>query len=480
MAEQVIMKQQISYLIIPFAYCDSLADTQGYMDSGWFASAKTENRNYFFDHIDALVKKEDGSNKSIGYKYNFKTKSRPEIGLPEHTNASFELRTKRQTIAIVAIKDIDLYLFESGVGFLTLKITMPSGSAMDQVIEANYYLKRLNRRDILLTHQHGMLDTDIITLHMSDLVERLIQPLKVKTYFEADGEKHKPTRALSFSLSITDSPIEDSQDKGEYLYRLRRSFKYSYLPDSADLRMDNNPEVLSLFSNSYWGMALEGAVSLVELAREEGAGTTTDTFFQSNYVHSFETTYLYMYILALHQRYGLLHLTIEMSELSRKYDELTSRPIEQMKDVSAMHRRIVAFKLRSTFSQVSNVTHQESLYTRFREVLKIDDLLHGLHSEMETLSSLMEISAARERMKREAADKQKSERFQTAIAVVSLLFLPLGAATGFFGMNFSFIGRFSAIDFIAGLCVLYLVCFLGYRYFVHAKQQSDASGDEDY
>ncbi|WP_216651751.1 CorA family divalent cation transporter [Paenibacillus sp. NEAU-GSW1] len=448
----------MTYLIVPFAFTEQLGKTiQNVEATALYEAVAQERREYFFDHINNLVGAVNEENKAIGQRFDLKAPaSRRKTGLPT-ANTVLELKVKGETVIKLFLQDISLYLFESQVGFLTIKICTLTSETMNKVIRGNYYLKKLVQRDISLSFKTGPAPEDTKELSLGGWAEQILAPLQPKTFFEGEGKR--ASKALVFSTVWPDEAISESQ-REQSLFYLKHSFKDSYL------RKEESPQAsLSLFQNSHWGVALEGMANIVEKSEDPG----TEAFFTGNYKKNIEKWYLYMYILALHQRYGLLNLSIRVAELSREYDEFMKQPLEQINNVTNFHSQLIAFKLRSTFTQVSNVSHQDRLYGVMREALKIDDLIQELHFEMDMLTNMIEIAATRERLAREEIDKRRSERFQTVVAIVSIALLPLSLLTGFFGMNFYFVSQFTGRHLIYATIGAYAIAAAGY--FIYQKRR---------
>src|SRR5690606_39133104 len=98
-----------------------------------------------------------------------------------------------------------------------------------------------------------------------------------------------------------------------YLFYMGRSFKRTYKPSGREFILDQNPYVYEAFENSFWACSLEGLANLSFLTGDSG----TDNFFQTQFPQHVETTYAYLYLIALHQRYGLLYLSTKASRLPR-------------------------------------------------------------------------------------------------------------------------------------------------------------------
>ncbi|TXK82582.1 CorA family divalent cation transporter [Paenibacillus sp. N3.4] len=466
------VKQQITYLLIPFAFKEDLTKTLKLVNLDVFRQEQDDNaQTHFFDYIKCLVKNEGEIGESIGKKFILDQGGRKRVGLPPNLNTGLSLVVDGEPLAQISITEVSLYLFESQVGFLIFKVFFNGEFNFDQVIQANYYMKKFVQKDIVLSYRIGRLVTDVQEVQLGEVIHTLTESLNVKTFFE--GENQKPKQALVYSTTLLKGTISDQKQLNTYLFRARRAFKHSYLPSDSELEASYSAEVLPLFRNSHWGISLEGLANIIETV---GVGTEvseTNAFFGGNYSYHIEKAYLYMYILALHQRFGLLHLSIEASEFSKKFDDYIKNPTIQIKDVIHMNLKLVRFKLRSTFTQISNVTHQDKLYANMRKVLKIEELLSELHAEMESLSALMQIAELRENRENDQKKVEQSEKFQRALGVVSFIFLPFGALTGFFGMNFKFTSteNLPNLYFLLSILLIYMVAFFVYWLWIHPKKE---------
>lgn len=432
MQEPTVVKQYMT-MIIPFAYQKPFASAcQEQMDAGVFES-KEKTADRLFDYAEHLVSGEYNRNEAIGRLWSMKQGARKSVGLPSNYNQPITCSTK-QKHWIFYIREVELYLFETQVGFLLYHIQFPNKLVIDEQIEAVYYLKKLMNFDHHLTFEQRLSINEAVSrdLQLSDISLGILRGIDPVTFFE--GTKGRPTEALVFSAVLLDSLTEaDMADR--YLFHMRRSFKATYKPSGAEQNIWQNPDLLRLFGNSCWGISSEGLANMITRTGDAG----TDEFFINQYFSHIQNTYTYLYLLILHQKFALLYLSIQASHISHELDLHENDPGKQSEILTRMKDRIVKFMLRSSYKQVSRSTHHAALYEWMRNRLKIDDLFKELHETMEALAALTESAEQNLRLKEEERKSEQRERFNKKISGISAIFLPLTVITGIYGMDVSWL-----------------------------------------
>ncbi|WP_335715673.1 hypothetical protein [Neobacillus drentensis] len=398
--------------IIPFTLKDDYKQLhETLINSDWDVPKKVSRKN-ILDHVKNLIQFDDDSfgNGTIGREYTLKDESREKYNLPQNASHKFYLLTKKGEY-IFKVPKVSLYLFETKVGFLTFEVTHTNKN-LDQIISTNYYIKHLHHlyKSQLLDQKEYYLTRNSAEIHsenledsqrtMSSIAMNLLEPIKVDRYFSS--EKNEPESAIVYNSIMLDETFEEVDDKekllGEYLFKLRRSFKESYKPASKELMLDENPQIIQLFDNSYWGVSLEGLTNVVHLTKDD----VTNEFFNGNYQSNLAQSYFYIYIIALHQRYALLALNSRAQDMPQS-EKLSATECEK---IQKLRKEINYFILRSFFKHVSSITHQQALYERIEKCLQIEELKQDLHLELDALSSVAELQQELQRQK----DKDEQER----------------------------------------------------------------------
>lgn len=434
-AENILAAQQ-NHIILPFGFSGELEqainnlENQDYLLQGlWREKGFSGQR--LFTHVARLIGW-DGGDEAIGYRFVLEQPAWKKLGLPNRTNQELSMLIPKRVIPFY-ISGIELFLFETGVGFLNFELTYRSDASVEDVISGNYYAKSFIRRDCKIVYQadgiHQKHETEPITF--ASLVEKILQPLQVTTYFARHGEKSlcedrpgqasrdeksqgaaaslRPFHGLVFTaLVLNNTGLEPQQWEirlKEYLFRLRRSFKESYKPAPTEFDTDANPDVARIFENSYWGVSQEGLANLTYLIED----SQTKRFFEGEYLWHVKDEYYYLYILALHQKYALLTLLEEAARLPRVSLPRTDEEAARVRTaIAGLRRKMAEFVMRCVFRQVSNVTHHGRLYEMMRRSLGIDDMLQELHYELELLGTLAEMEEFKENARlREEQRRQK-------------------------------------------------------------------------
>src|SRR5690625_2032692 len=98
---------------------------------------------------------------------------------------------------------------------------------------------------------------------------------------------------------------------GTSLYLLKRGYNISYLPHKRQLMIEREQGNYQPFSNTFWGVSLEGVISLSFGTDNE----RTNQFFEHHFFQHIQGTYFYMFMLTLFQRYSLLRLSVRAGQL---------------------------------------------------------------------------------------------------------------------------------------------------------------------
>lgn len=427
--EQIKIYKQKNYHIIPFAFEQSYEAAIDYFNNvsteaskkpikDWISCSITKQQ--LFHHIEELVSTETG-NGTIGriFQMNQDKNVRKKYGLPKDKDGIINMIIKNEGNYEFTISDIQLFIFETHIGFLMFKVDFMKTSLdngrcsivdapLKEIIYGNYNFKKFVQynSDIFFGEKNKeCCRTDIIKMDLKDVVGNMLAGLPIKTYFT---HKNHPMNAVVFnSVILADKPGKE-QIEG-YLFEMRRSFKDSYKPADSELSIVENMEIYQPFENIYWGVALEGMTNLSYLVEDDKANKFLETTFYGN----FDGTYLLMYVLELHKRYALLYFSIDASELPKNIDDyidINNSENENYKKLFQLKKNITLFKLRCVFNDLTNITHQVKLLDTIEENLRIKDMMAEIESEIEALTDITHLFEERKKQINEVKEKETKEQ----------------------------------------------------------------------
>jgi hypothetical protein len=357
-----------------------------------------------------------------------------------------EIRENKKIIGTFCFNKIQMVLFQTNIGFLILDADYPKGITLDQMTRMNFILKGIKNRKIeyrYLKDQELTLDaSDICDVpfegdsgiaveynrsvkyierskisfsedyaggeddkvqlidyhngryglkykaycHFTDFLDCILENVPITTYFNNTYDKEKdkiyPHKAHVFASVLLDQ-IEDVREAETAFFSLRKGYKDSYLPDETEFDFADNDEIYKPFSNSYWGVSREGMANLCYLTGNK----TTDAFFKSNYAERLDN-YLYLYLLVLHQHYGLLNLTGRIAYLDIEAKKCSDNK-KEYHTILQLRDDITFFYLKCVYEAISHISHQEKLYTMVVETLGVKKMMEELHFEMDRIVGII-------------------------------------------------------------------------------------------
>ncbi|KUP04423.1 hypothetical protein Q75_15645 [Bacillus coahuilensis p1.1.43] len=438
-----------------------------------------ENLLEHIDVLVRLDPKKETPKETIGRNYRLSQQGRRFYGLAKNESASYTYtyQDQRKGSFTFSIPTIRLFLFETGIGFVVYQMEYQDKIPVFDVADHLYHQKNFAKGYGHIYYQPNLVDSvydyleekgmhvdktvvrprmkygktpggilrefqeidsslydsrirqeeveglaeRVISVELGEMTRKLVNFLTPTSYFHEfmrNGEAF-PSYALVYSGLTLEPEFLEKGNEAERLaylqtclFRLRRSFKESYQPCERDLRLEDSAEVYQAFENSYWGFSLEGMVNLTYLVKDE----KTNHFLQGNYYGNLEQSYFYLYIIALHQRYALLHLSKQATLLPHSIHDMMK---DKGHSMDRLRERIAYFNLRSTFKHVSNITHQDRVYEGIHQSLQIDDLMDKIESEVDSLGSLVNLQ-------KEVRHK-KSERVYVGLSTVFVVISTISA-----------------------------------------------------
>jgi hypothetical protein len=359
-------------------------------------------------------------------------------------------------------QSLELVLFSTGVGFLTIQ-TKPLTNSMNDWLDFLHFFRFIK----------GQRNVSIKAVRQTGLDPETHKPQYEPFFPECAGgiEKHPdgqghlkevidailytaapeheteqwwqdvfvsgqliPFAVFYMDLSKNDQPFH-------FLYRVRNFFHSEQFihPAPEDL-IRNHPGLLPYAQDQWFVFSLEGGAFV--------ACDAPDTpFFQDTLLSHLKEKYFLLFLLTLHQRFALMKLSHEVSK-----NWLRGNEDERMSSFERIRFSMMEFTARGYFIQVVQSEHHHRFYSKWQEVLQIERLYQEVNDEVREMHNdlLLKRSEAEERASRSL--EKMVAFFGAAIGIPTLVFTFMGI--NIYGHTLKTDGL--APDFVTGvaLCAL--------------------------
>lgn len=208
------------------------------------------------------------------------------------------------------------------------------------------------------------------------------------------------------------------------LVRLSRGQTDRYLPDKEECQPDAKG-ILTTFKNVAFGISAEGVACWIKPAEEQ-------PFLHNQFTGRFDTIYLNLYLLSLHQKYALVYMAKSLQSAVPPIDKLEkdiSLPEnEQVKEKFrsienvVMNERIelIFFFQQAFFEQPAILTNHQKFYQTVQEIFGISDLLEKVQQVTFELEHLIGIIHKRTIEKLESKKKEAHRILTLVVEAVGI------------------------------------------------------------
>lgn len=292
---------------------------------------------------------------------------------------------EEKSLDTIGILEAEAQYTESGTQKITLlnKKNEPLFSTQTQLYlnsETGEYIRRENGFFTTVKNKPNMIKCykqEVFSL--SGILDQLVLELGIdfSDYFSGSTKSKYPKKALLFNMHVLQG--EKEKDIRNDLFYCSHGYTHKY---------QNNPignEVFSAFENSFWLVTREGIANINSLEENE-----KDHYLNEEFKTRFEVVYLWIYILVLHQYYGLQFytcslLTVYKDSLKASKKQL-KKVIERLKDIKNDGD---LFLLRYCFTDISQISHQNDLYDRMTETYHIEELISDYKNNTEICNNII-------------------------------------------------------------------------------------------
>jgi len=443
-----------SYIFVPFAG-DKISENFSHMDISDYWRAKEQGNKYFLKYI--VDKLNHGSNEVCCRPYIMDDYIRREMGIIESNHPCF-LETLKYTDGTkpfaFTISEILLFLFETNIGFLVFKIEHSMEDTLSTIASKNYHLKKVHNT-ILFTNKsdgtkatlvNGTDSINSLSLLSEFILEKTMDP-EINVFFNHNTMTERRSNILTHVNLKLDHDLNkiDNAAIEDALFHLKRNYHSEWQTEKRSVYKED--EYFKASSHIRWGITSEATVSL----------TITDpkTFFVGNsFYDNFHSYYLYLYIIALHQKYALYHFLTNFST-ANNLDTLEKK----LKDLAN-------FKAKYVFEIISESETYQSVYSKQCKAFGLHPLFVDID---EQVKRILEI---KERKQQKVIEKQgtRMNKILGLIAFLGLFSALVDINTILDWLNIPHIGMIKVVASVI-IAVIGMIFFVLYIFW--GKEQKD-------
>lgn len=274
----------------------------------------------------------------------------------------------------------EVILFPIGIGFLIFKIK-PCNQKMSDYLNIIHYLRfTKGQRGFRIQGSRRTRDnnTEHIELKVSEIIESHILNWNKNCNLKPYQEIFVPGKMLVFFGVLFEGEQADLNVKT--IYRLSNFFN-SEQPINPGLYAlefgEEKSDFLPYAQNHGFLFSLEGGGFY-------GYRSLKTQFFTETLIDHLQNQYFLLFILALHQRFALIHLSEEVAEnwkTSNRPEDIRNN----MRVFQKIRDQLLLFTARGYFLQVMQQDNHHRCYCKWREMFQLDALYTEVNGEVQEM-----------------------------------------------------------------------------------------------
>ncbi|MBQ8548134.1 MAG: hypothetical protein IJ427_06500 [Lachnospiraceae bacterium] len=345
--------------------------------------------------------------------------ARAYIGLPRRKDESmlFHTREKKEGNPYsVAVNEIALYLFESGVGFVEMECGFESQSVSDY-ISCNYFLTEIKSGANYFVAQKRVWNVEEkreerteTRFTVRELLQKVLEPVSgVKEFYSEKEWGHTQEKGIIYSYLYLEEKTEDFE---RWIHNIRNNYKETYKVLQRYKSLEEDPNVRQQFENSYWVTSYNGTINVSHKTDNDA----TNLFFEKDFFSKMHSTYYILFLAVLHQRFALLKAmteSVEISNLNLGYED-TKRQLVQIGDYRLQVHRL---KCRAFFEKPSYVQHVNDYYELIETSYCVDELYSDLSMRLEEVEQICDVYVERINAHEERLSKRRNAKVEIFVSV---------------------------------------------------------------
>lgn len=443
-------RKNVSYIFIPFRFA-SKGDFRNLM------SAIKSSGNWIHEDIDVkyMLKyvadkiKANTEDSRQCYQFRISDEARRLYGLPGADEWCSTQEYKFNDAPVKArfhLEDIKMFCFRTSIGIMAFRISFENDDPF-WVSNALFELKKAGRTKFSMGESSRMRTL----LGISRVITREFIDVSPFEFFFYSYKGKERAHVLVFLQA------EEQEDFSKELFYLRRCYASSY-----KYRKNEKKDEAELHSPSRgmnWGVSPEAAVCIA--CPDAGIGG----FLENTFFKNFNSQYLLMFALLLHQKYVLYMFLTDIGNSDR--NDLAT--LEKYKN------ELYEYETDFVFSNITEVPQYQELYDKISQAFALKDMYEDVH---EPILSLGEVRRSAD----EKEEAKRSHRLNIILGLISVLSIFSALVDSFDFIekaSDSFFGTPDSAIRIIQICVTLIILALTVGAFIWYRATKKSPGSSD-
>ncbi|MGX6443607.1 hypothetical protein ACWM35_10375 [Neobacillus sp. K501] len=364
-------------------------------------------RPYVREYLFNSKRDKQGYSHSFSYKNSKKLRLQLSVENGEVTSGTkFEgIVNEKSDDIFLEIGNTTIHLFRYGIGFIVIETDILSQKYKDDLL-----------LDLLLEMNKELCEGKSAEV-IQDFNQQLLGEKAIKWIEEFE-------EGLMYSDVTVSTASYFEPAKKELLYRLCSHTEWNSTIHTENKHMSSTLDRMYYDINEHtvMGFSKKGSVLLIfekdieHMSEEQVRDYRKKMEEERTKYHKWD---YYIFLMVLHQRYGLMNFSKELSEIGVK---------NKIRRVSKLREVLFEFIIQGWFSQITNNESGMDIHKKWIHVFETQTL----HDEvLEQVSTIADYQSAK-----------KDSDFSLKFTILSFVFLIITGVTGFFGMNIPYVDKF--------------------------------------
>ncbi len=314
----------------------------------------------------------------------------------------------------------------TGVGMLVLSVNPNLDNAtVNDVIDFNYHLHKIDgQQKLLMPSRLDKCPNENATKARTALLKDVATYLNVGKYDVNVGVEFKLRQVVD--MFLRGMPDWELFEKG----RAHVFTYYNFVQDTLGLTeeekqamilltrcandkynipveyFDESPAYTATFQNIYMGCSIEGGCICTIRQISDGADVNNANGFIKEFaLGALQQRYLWLYFMALIQRYTMLHMVIGLSSL-----DLHDENAAQREKFNEDYSYFCSTKIQGFFKNVSSFSQHNQYYKFLIDNMGVDELYQEVENKMQIVDSCLQMRSNELQMRRNELMKIRNEQ----------------------------------------------------------------------